>query len=371
MEKEVILTSALPAMTPIIKIIGDWCNLKCDYCFYYTRNQAKKTVMNEMILEKFIKEYLATFNGHLKFTWHGGEPLLAGIPFFEKIIEFQEKYRKEGQSILNTIQTNGVLVDERWAEFLKKHHFRVGISIDGIKECHDRFRKDKLRRSVFNRVINGLETLQKNNVPVGVLHVLTHSNLSKAMENLNFFVNILKVKSVGSLIYYPTDNSLMKNERLTNEELTRFYKSLIDFWLRQNDPDLRIRAIENFVAGALARQASLCLFGGTCSGFFCLEYDGKIYPCDKFSGNPEFCWGNLSKQSLVEILNSKKRLKYAGGVNKLPHDCLKCKWQKACYNGCLAFRSSKGKYYYCKTRKYIFNYLSKIIKDFHIKKNNI
>ncbi len=295
---------------------------------------------------------------------------MAGIPFFEKIIEFQEKYRKKGHLILNSIQTNGVLINEKWADFLKKHNFRVGISIDGTKRCHDKFRKDKLGRSAFDQAISGLKILQNNKVPVGILHVLTRSNLSRAVENLDFFVNVLKVKNIGSLIYFSIENPLMRNEEITNEELTRFYKTLIDFWLRQNDSDLRIRAVENFIAGVLGKQSSLCLFGGTCSGFFCLEYNGKVYPCDKFSGNSEFCWGNLFQQSLVEILNSKKRLKYARRVNKLSPDCLKCKWQNACHNGCPTFRDSSGKYRYCRTRKYIFNYLSKIIEDFNSKKNN-
>jgi len=81
-------------------------------------------------LVKFIKEYLATFDGHLKFTWHGGEPLLAGIPFFEKIIEFQNKHCKKGQLILNTVQTNGTLINEKWTDFFRAHNFRIGISVE-------------------------------------------------------------------------------------------------------------------------------------------------------------------------------------------------------------------------------------------------
>lgn len=370
MKKEIILTSTLPLMMPIIKIVGDWCNLGCDYCFYYTRDQTKKTVMNYDVLEKFIKEYLDFFEGYIRFTWHGGEPLLAGIPFFEKIIEFQHRYCKSGQKILNTLQTNGTLINKNWAEFFRKYNFRIGISIDGTKEKHNRFRKDKNGKDTFGRVVKGLKILQENKVPVGILHVLTRSSLSTAKENLDFFVNTLGIKRISGLIYYPSGNNLLQKEKITNQELIRFYRILVDFWLSQGDSKLQIREIENFVAGIMGKQASLCFFGGTCTAFFCLEHDGKIYPCDKLSGKSEFCWGDLSKQSLIEILNSKKRLKYAEKVNSLSVDCFRCKWQKACHNGCPVSQNSNGKYYFCKARKDTFSYLSAIIKDF-LDKNKI
>ncbi len=268
MKQKIILTSGLPSMMPIIKIVGDWCNLRCDYCLYYTNNQEKKTVMDKELLEKFIKEYLDNFEGHLKFTWHGGEPLLAGIPFFKRIIALQKKYRKKNQFILNTIQTNGTLITQQWADFFKTHKFRIGISLDGIKQAHNKFRKDKHGKGTFNKTLQGLKILQKNKVPAGILHVLTRSNLNTVKQNLDFFVNELGIKNIATSVYLPSNNPGMKNEEITNEELTQFYKTLIKFWIDQDNKLLQIRDIDNFIAGIIGKQASLCSFGGTCSSFF-------------------------------------------------------------------------------------------------------
>lgn len=363
-KKKINFTSSLPIMLPVIKIVGNWCNLKCDYCFYYTKGQEQKTIMEDYLLRKFIKEYLELFKGHLRFTWHGGEPLLAGISFFRKIIRYQKKYTRKNQMILNTVQTNGTLLNEKWARFFKEYNFRIGISLDGIADCHNRFRKDKAGNDTFERVIDGIKTLQAHDVPVGILQVLTRSNLPYTKENLDFFVNQLGVKRIGIILFRENMNPKMKNQEINNTELIKFYKTLIDFWLSQNDSQLQIREIENYMAGIIGKQASLCLFNGTCTAFFCLEYDGKIYPCDRLSGRKEFLIGDLSQESLINIFNSKKRLEYAKMANSLADDCIECKWQNSCHNGCPDYRDKNGLYHFCKTRKAIFTYLSQIVKEF-------
>lgn len=117
-------------MTPIVKMVGDYCNLKCAYCFYNQNDQSARHVMDVALLEKFLSEYLDLYDGKLKFVWHGGEPLRAGLPFFEKIIEFQEKYAKRTQEIANLIQTNATLITENWAKFFLKHNFKAHTGVE-------------------------------------------------------------------------------------------------------------------------------------------------------------------------------------------------------------------------------------------------
>ena len=140
MAKLVILTSPLKVMVPIIKVVGDFCNLRCQYCFYNTKDQLTRRMMKDELLEKFLAQYMGLFTGRLIFIWHGGEPLLAGLPFFKKIVDIQAKNLRDGQIIQNTIQTNATLIDNAWAEFFRAHDFRVGVSLDGDKESHDHFR---------------------------------------------------------------------------------------------------------------------------------------------------------------------------------------------------------------------------------------
>lgn len=367
----VALTSSMPIMVPIIKIVGNYCNLRCEYCFYHKKEQQRKTVMNRKLLRKFLKEYMDLFNGILRFNWHGGEPLLAGTSFFESIIKFQRKYTREGQKIVNAIETNGTLIDDAWASFFKTHNFRIGVSIDGIQECHDQFRKDGDGQGSFDRVVQGIRTLQKYGVPLGIIQTLTHHNISDISlikKNFNFFVHELGIKKIGFSLCSPVGTPWMYSQRLTNEELTRFFRTVIDLWILRDDSYLQIREIENFIAGVMKKQASLCEFNGSCSAFFTVDYNGEIYPCDRFSGRKEFLLGDLSKQSLLEILNGEKRLGWARKTNFLHQDCLECMWQKACHNGCTDCRNDEGKYLFCNTRKSIFGYLEKKIKGKEVEK---
>jgi len=317
--------------------------------------------MSDELLEKFLVQYMELFTGCLIFIWHGGEPLLAGLPFFQKIVDLQRRELKEGQIIQNTIQTNATLVDDVWAEFFKTYDFRVGVSLDGGRESHDHFRLNHGGGGSFDRVMRGVRILRRHSIEPGIIQTLTHDNIPRAKEDFDFFVNILGTKSWGVNDYLDVAvvNKAMLNQTITNEELTKFLKTYIDLWLAQDDPNLRVREIENFISGVFGKRAPNCTFNGSCTGFFCLEYDGRIYPCDRLSNRPELLFGNLSQQSLLEILNSPTRLRYAEDVNSLHPDCAVCEWQKACHNGCTMHRVGgiRGKYYYCETRKKIFAYL--------------
>jgi uncharacterized protein len=366
MKKGVILTSPLPVMSPIIKITGNFCNLKCDYCFYNSRDQNIKTVMDIGLLEKFLREYFELFRGNLRLTWHGGEPLLAGLNFFEKIVDFQKRYAHRHDTILNTLQTNGTLIDEKWAQFFKKNNFYIGVSLDGIEKCHNFFRKDKHGRGSFQHVVRGIQILRAHKVPVSILTTITKYNVQYVEENFRFFAEILGIKNIGNSIFYPdwnNGNKKMMKCGIQPQELTDYFKKAIDFWWRKDDPNFRIREIENYLAGIIGKEASLCLFNGWCSSFFCVEFNGEIYPCDRFSGNKEFLFGDLRTHHLKDILNSRQRLDYAKKANFLHADCMECKWKSCCNNGCLALRNKDGKFYFCETRKAIFDYLARKISD--------
>ncbi len=357
----VILTSPLKTMVPIVKVVGDFCNLRCRYCFYNTTDQLTRHVMSSELLEKFLVQYMELFTGRLIFIWHGGEPLLIGIPFFQKIVDLQNRQLKEGQIIQNTIQTNATLIDDSWAEFFKVHDFRVGVSLDGGKESHDHFRLNYGSGGSFDRVMQGIKILRQYGIEPGIIQTLTRDNVPRAKEDFDFFANILGAKGWGVNNYLDIAgvNKAMIGQTITNKELIQFLKTYIDLWLTQNDPNLRIREIENFISGVFKKRALNCTFNGSCAGFFCLEYDGRIYPCDRFSNRPELLLGNLSQQPLLDILNSSTRLKYSKDVNSIYPDCAVCEWQKACHNGCTIHRVGgiHGKYYYCETRKVIFAYL--------------
>lgn len=368
---------ALPqkAITPIIKVVGDYCNLRCWYCFYNARDQSTPCVMSDELLEKFIREYMELFSGNLKFIWHGGEPLLAGLPFFKKIINLQTKYLKNGQKIQNNIQTNGVLIDVNWAKFFKEYDFKVGISLDGAKESHNRFRKNGNNAGSFDSVTRGIKILRDHGVKLGIIQTVTRDNIVRAKKDFDFFSNALGVHGWGINIFLDIAkiNKAMKHQSVSNKDLIAFLETYIDLWLGKNDCNLKIREIENFAAGVFGKTAFNCSFNGSCARFFCLDYDGKIYPCDRFSHNPEFSFGDLNRESFSGILNGFQRIKYAKDVISLHPDCAVCEWKNACHNGCAANRIGgiRGKYYYCETRKTIFSYLREKIKALNFSEKEV
>ena len=102
-----------------VKPVGSVCNLACKYCYYLDKKNlypdAGKVLMTDDILEKYIVQHIqASTEDIITFSWHGGEPLLAGIDFYRKIVRLQTKYKPSGKRIINGIQTNGTLLDEKW-----------------------------------------------------------------------------------------------------------------------------------------------------------------------------------------------------------------------------------------------------------------
>jgi uncharacterized protein len=350
---------------PIIKVVGSFCNLRCSYCFASSKSRATPKLINKELLEKFLSQYMEIFSGHLTFIWHGGEPLLAGIPFFQTVVNFQNKYLKSNQIIQNTVQTNATLIDKKWASFFKEHNFGIGVSLDGNASSHNRFRKDINKKGSFKKVIRGIKILRKYNLEPGIIQTLTKSNATPdcIKKNFHFLVNILGIKSFGINHFFDINkiNKAMADQKLDNKIFTESLKNYITLWIAQEDATLRIREIDNFLAGIFGKQALDCSFNGSCGQFLCLEYDGRVYPCDRFCGEKQFLLGNLSKESLSKIL--KRLSEYAQEVNSLPIDCLKCKWRFACHNGCTHHRIGgiKGKYYFCETRKNIFVYLKQML----------
>lgn len=373
---KVVLTAPMRIMVPIIKVVGDFCNLRCRYCFYSVQDQATPHVMNEELLESFISQYMSLFSGRLTFIWHGGEPLLAGLKFFEKIIQLQQKCNKN-HDIRNHIQTNGTCITDEWVLFFKEHHFRIGVSLDGCSVGHNQFRKRHLGGGSFDQVKRGIEILKKYGITPGFIQVLTRSNLQHLKKDFSFFMNFpLSSKGVVWGINPYLDiaeiNPQMLSEQVTDKDLKEYLIRYIDLWLHKDKPNLHIREIDYLLAGVLQKSVGSCSFNGTCTGYFCLDYDGKIYPCDRLAGRPEFLFGDLSQQSLIEALNSPSRLSYAQRVNSRHPECTTCEWQKVCHNGCAHHRVGgiEGKYYYCETRRAIFSYLQEKIKNFRSRRKS-
>ena len=260
----------------MVKPIGYLCNLNCDYCYYIDKKFADvKGVMSDELLENYIRQ-IVEIHGQkavIEFAWHGGEPTIAGIPFYKKALQYQNKYAS-GRKLLNTLQTNGTLLDDEWCSFFKDNDFRIGISIDGPENLHNIYRKDSSGNGTFNRVMNGLELLQKHNVEYNTLTTVNASNAQYAREVYSFLRSISDymqflpvVESVGAegnIALPPGIDSVEVNFPMASfnvqaEDYGRFLCDVFDYWLNVDVGKKFVQIFEATIGNLTNSHAGLCV----------------------------------------------------------------------------------------------------------------
>lgn len=353
-------------VTPIVKIVGDYCNLRCRYCFYATLNQSTPTIMSRDILSKVISQFMrwGGTSSEIHFIWHGGEPLLAGIDFFEDIVALQKKYNTNDRKIKNSVQTNATLINEEWANFFSENHFGVGVSIDGTPELHDTNRINVSGEGTFSKVVEGVKALRERGVNVSAIMVVTRDSLRLDMEEIFRTFLDLGIYSFGFNPYFEPnparDHSFNEAYFITPDEYTEFLKRAIDIWIETNNESVRVREIDQFVAALMGIRPSSCSFNGTCAQYISVNYDGSVYPCERIPRTANNYYGSIESQTLPDILQSTTRRIFEIEVMSVPSECQQCPLFPFCHNGCTHHRVN-GKYYFCETRKEVFHYVKEKI----------
>jgi len=366
-KKTLTLGDALKVTRPrsflvMAKPIGPVCNLQCHYCYYLEKsNLYRETTdfrMSDEVLESFTKQYIEGQQVPLvTFTWQGGEPTLLGLDFFEKAVALQQKYRGT-KKIDNAFQTNGTRLNEAWCRFFYKHHFLVGISIDGPKDIHDHHRLKKTGGGSFDDVMKGIKLLKRFRVDFNTLSVVNDVNANRPLDVYRF------LKKIGS--YYQQYIPIV--ERQANEpsedglnlvapvhgpdaEITRwsvrarqygkFLISVFDEWVRQDVGKVFVQIFDVTLANWVGAPPGLCVFSETCGDASVIEHNGDIYSCDHFV-YPEYYLGNILDRSLVDMVSSPRQIQF--GKDKrdtLPRYCLECPYLFACHGGCPKHRTIK------------------------------
>ena len=273
----------VPGFHLLAKPTGATCNLDCSYCFFLSKEMlypGDRSRMADDLLETYIRQLL---EGHsvpeVIVAWQGGEPSLMGIPFFERSIEFVERYRRPGQNVSYTFQTNGTLIDDEWAKFFKQHDFLIGLSIDGPREMHDAYRVDKGGQPTFDKVMRGLHALQKRGVEYNILTTLHAANADHPLAVYRFLRDECKAKWVQFISIterYDTESEEWKSWRdrplykqeganvtsrsVRPEQFGKFYIGVFDEWIRRDVGKVYVQlfdvTLENFYHG----KTSLCIY---------------------------------------------------------------------------------------------------------------
>ena len=365
------MSSAFHVMT---KPIGPICNLDCEYCFYLEKEELypdnNSFRMTDEVLENYVRQYIeAQQVNEVTFAWQGGEPTLMGVDFFRRAVEYQYRYRRPGMQIQNTFQTNGTLIDDEWATFLKQNKFLVGISIDGPPEIHDKYRFDKRGRPSSDDVIRGLRFLQKHNVDYNVLCVVSRSNENHAVEVYQYF----KQLGVEFMQFIPAvehfgDGPQVSNRSVGARQYGKFLCEIFDEWVVSDIGKIFIQIFDVSLEAWLGYMPSLCIFNETCGNAMAIEHNGDLYSCDHYV-SPEYHLGNIEETPMTEMVNSPFQRKF--GTDKrdtLPQYCLDCEVRFVCNGGCPKNRfiktptGEKGLNYLCAGYKMFFKHIDRPMK---------
>lgn len=326
----------------LIKPASSLCNMRCRYCFYEdeaaNRTQASMGVMTRETADLLIGEALdaVDFNGRLSFAFQGGEPTVAGLDFFRHFVEEVTRRNTRHIPVNYSIQTNGLALDEEWAEFLAKNRFLVGISMDGDKALHDEFRIDAAGKGTWTRVRQNVTMLQRAGVDLNLLCVVTKRCAKSAVR----VYHALQKTGVNFLQFIPCLDPLEMPRgsmpySLLPEDYGTFLCALFDEWYRDwsSGHYTSVRLFDDYVHLAMGLPAGTCATSGSCGAYFVVEADGSVYPCD-FYVLDEWKLGHLGDQPLPALAQSDRAVQFLQDGLNHPTACASCQWRQLCFGGC-------------------------------------
>lgn len=345
------------------KTVSESCNLACDYCYYSRCNgrPGKIETIEDEVLEKFIQEYMEIKRGAVPFIWQGGEPLLAGINFFKKVVTLQAKYAPKNTLISNAIQTNGILINEEWANFFKKFNFLVGVSIDGPEDINDKRRITGSGKGSFKLVMRGIDYLRKAKVNFNILTVLHEDNVTKPRELMEFYLEegFTHVQFIPCMDFRAQDVNKRGQYHITPEQYADFMCEVFDIWYNDGNPKISVRFFDNLLLQHMNYQPEMCNLMEVCPKTIIFEQNGNAYPCD-FYIHDDFLLGNIKDVSLKDILQHENMNRFMNKKPTLPEKCKSCEFLHLCHGGCPRNRKlNNGEVdtdYFCESYKTIYRY---------------
>ncbi|MUL03370.1 anaerobic sulfatase maturase [Aliivibrio fischeri] len=329
-----------------IKAESARCNLDCHYCYYLKNEDKSKPGMDAETLDKLVSNHIQSQPPQIPvidFIWHGGEPMMKGLAFYQTAIELQQAHQST-TPIQNTIQTNGTLINERWAAFFAQHNFMVGISIDGPQLINDIARIDKAGNSSFERTRRGIQHLKQQNVEFNTLTVINN----KSYKHGKTIYRFLKENGSTYLQFQPCIDHEMDRRfdydwTLTGKQWGEFLCNVFDEWAANDIGKIYVQFFENCLMILMGHQSQMCHHAETCGQQLMIESNGDVFSCDHYAYN-NYKIGNINDNnaSLAQMVNSPEQILF--GQNKhdsLNQKCLRCDFKPLCNGGCPKNRVDK------------------------------
>jgi serine-type anaerobic sulfatase-maturating enzyme len=357
------------------KPTGAICNLDCEYCYFLSKEMlypGSRFKMAAELQESYIRQVLAAHARapEVIVAWQGGEPTMMGLDFFRRSIELERAYARPGQRVLNTIQTNGTLLDDDWGAFLREHGFLVGISIDGPQPMHDAYRVDKGGKPTYDRVIRGLDVLKRHDVDWNVLTTVHAANGAHGRRVYTFlrdelgatFIQFIPI--VERATTQARDGTLVTQRSVGPSQYGRFLIDVFEEWVRRDVGAVYVQMFDTALASFHGEPGGMCVHAETCGLQLALEHTGDVYSCDHYV-EPSYLLGNISERPLLELIVLPQQQEFGQAKRStLPRYCLECDVRFACNGGCPKDRfaatpdGEPGLHYLCPGYKDFFHHVS-------------
>ena len=361
----------------LAKPTGATCNLDCKYCFFLVKENlypGSDFRMSEEVQAAYIRQQLESQHGpEISIAWQGGEPTLMGLDFFRRSIEIETQYQKPGTKIQNTIQTNGVLLDDAWCEFFRDNHFLVGLSLDGPRAMHDAYRVDKGGQPTFDKVMRAARLMQRHHVNFNVLTTVHAANAEHPLEVYRFLRDEVRTQFIQliPIVERVNDRGEVGNQegdRVTDRSVKadqwgRFLIGVFEEWVRRDVGRVFVQMFDAALASWVGAPAAMCIFAETCGNALALEHNGDLYSCDHFV-EPQYLLGNIRQQTMTQFVSSDQQVRFGNDKrDKLPRYCRECEVRFACHGECPKNRfivtpdGEPGLNYLCAGYKAFFNHI--------------
>ena len=355
------------------KPVGSRCNMRCAYCYYLDKGKysgsRKQTRMSFGLLEKLIRQTIDASPGPVvSFTWHGGEPTLAGMDFYKKALELERKYLPRGWEAWNNLQTNGLLLNESWCRFLKENRFDVGLSIDGPAPVHDENRRLLNGAGTFARVREAIRRLRDAGLEPDLLCTVNAVSQDAPLE----VYRALRETGCGWVQFIPVvlrdgEDGVLPGS-VSPEGYGRFLTAVFDEWVTHDLGVLDVQLFAEMARVLAGGEASLCWMSPVCGHVLIAEEDGAVYSCDHFV-DPEHRLGSLHEGSLARMARSDFQRAFGQAKrDALTGECLSCPWLRFCNGGCpkdrfgLSAEGQPGQYWLCRGLKAFFAHAQPILE---------
>jgi uncharacterized protein len=380
-----------PAFHLLAKPSGATCNIDCRYCFFLSKEVLypnAKSRMSAITLETYIRQLLESHRTpEVTVAWQGGEPTLMKLDFYRQAVALVEKYRRQGQTVHHTFQTNGLLLDDEWCAFFKEHDFLVGLSVDGPREFHDAYRVDRRGRGTFDRVMSGWQALRRHEVEFNILCTVNAANQGHGRTVYRFFRDELDARWIQFIpiverataetlelanhgwseqpgrqrLLYTQTGDRVTERTVGREQYGRFLVDVFEEWVRHDVGQVFVQLFDVTLEAYFGRHL-LCIHAPTCGYGPALEYNGDLYACDHFV-EPRYLLGNIHETHMLELVASPAQRQFGWDKrDTLTAQCLHCPVRPLCHGGCpkdrfaLSRDGEPGHNYLCPGLELFFNH---------------